>query len=321
MDDDTKRELNELRQEKVLFEGILENFSHTNGNLKNTVKTLQQKLRKNKRENAELIQEKLLSKEIETAKKPSKYFSKPFMLSIIVASSIAFGFGSFNFDSATSESDLMTSGFVIQNLKGDTVDTWISWKLAEGDILNINFVNGADYPELSNWARFVIDDTEEIEIDDSLQHKGPSGQTSTYFAGWTGALEKIAQKDTELFVPHKFNIIESKQGQGDITIEFSKLSNADGYSGYTRSIVDDSQNQILKSHIVIYDVDSLSEDSFKTILRHELGHAFGLAHSTAPEDLMHPTIQTDYPYISECNLDAIESLYDGDQSSSVVCEK
>ena len=74
MGDNAKRELNELRQEKVLFEGILENFSHTNGNLKNTVKTLQQKLRKNKRENAELIQEKLLSKEIETAKNHQSIF-------------------------------------------------------------------------------------------------------------------------------------------------------------------------------------------------------------------------------------------------------
>ena len=98
-------------------------------------------------------------------------------------------------------------------------------------------------------------------------------------------------------------------------------SNGDGYSGYTKSIVDDAQNQILKSEITIYEVDKLSKAQFETILRHELGHALGLAHSTATEDLMYPTITTDYPYISDCDVDAIVWLYDGGESSKVVCEK
>jgi hypothetical protein len=36
---------------------------------------------------------------------------------------------------------------------------------------------------------------------------------------------------------------------------------------------------------------------------------------------MYPTITTDYPYISDCDLDAISSLYDGGESSQVICEK
>jgi len=36
--------------------------------------------------------------------------------------------------------------------------------------------------------------------------------------------------------------------------------------------------------------------------------------------LMYPTIEMEYPYISQCNLAAIESLYDNGGSSIVICE-
>ena len=114
---------------------------------------------------------------------------------------------------------------------------------------------------------------------------------------------------------------ESAKGEGEITIILSDQQSGDGYSGYTRNIADESQNQILKSSITIYGVDKLSDTQFKTVLRHELGHAFGLAHTTATEDLMHPTIETNYPYVSECDVAAIKSLYDGGKKSEVTCEK
>ena len=57
------------------------------------------------------------------------------------------------------------------------------------------------------------------------------------------------------------------------------------------------------------------------IVRHEFGHAMGLAHSTAPEDLMHATIETDYPYVSPCDINAVTALYDGSDSSQVICTK
>jgi len=66
-------------------------------------------------------------------------------------------------------------------------------------------------------------------------------------------------------------------------------------------------------------LDKLSDEQFKTILRHELGHAFGLAHASALGDLMHATIQTDYPYISQCDINTIKSLYNGKEKSQVTC--
>ena len=68
-------------------------------------------------------------------------------------------------------------------------------------------------------------------------------------------------------------------------------------------------------------MNNLSESQLSTIMRHEMGHAMGLAHSTAPEDLMYPVIETNFPYISECDISAIAALYNGEIQGQVVCEK
>ena len=108
------------------------------------------------------------------------------------------------------------------------------------------------------------------------------------------------------------------RGEGDVVITLSNLRDADGYTGYTKSVVEG--HEILKSFITIYDVNNLSDEELSTIVRHEFGHAIGLGHSTAPEDLMAPNIDMTVPYISECNVDAITDLYSGIQGST-VCEK
>lgn len=213
------------------------------------------------------------------------------------------------------------SGYVIQNLRGDTIDTFLSWKLIPDTTLTIKITNAEKYPEKISLIKDVILSDEPIEIDDSLLHKGPKGQVSTYYVGWAGALKKASEKQTDLYIPSNMQVIESSSGEGHINIVLSNLKSGDGYTGYTTSIADESKNQILKSTITIFDVENLSDDQFTTILRHELGHALGLAHSTAPEDLMHPVIMTGYPYISDCNIDTIVKLYDGGKNSQVICEK
>jgi matrixin len=210
-------------------------------------------------------------------------------------------------------------GYIIQNLQGDTINTWLSWRLIDGTVLHINVIDAGKYPGKLDLIKDVLLSEKAIEVDDSLLHTGPQGTTSTYYVGWSGALAQATKGPTQFYIPSKLEVIESPTGAGDITIKLTSEESGDGYSGLTKSIADPSQHQILKSQITIYKADKLSDEQFKTILRHEFGHALGLAHSSSPGDLMHATIQTEYPYISQCDINAVSSLYNGNEKSQVSC--
>ncbi|AJW70518.1 matrixin family metalloprotease [Nitrosopumilus adriaticus] len=213
---------------------------------------------------------------------------------------------------------LFNSVYSVENLRGDSIALSKYWKIPKGSSLVVNILNPVSISdETISIIKETILSTEKINLEDSLLHKGPENSFSNYYVGWAGALENIP--DTKITVPKNFEVLNSQKSNGDIVVILSNIKDRSGNTGYTKTILEG--DEIVKAFITIYDIDSLSNTQVATIMRHEFGHALGLGHSTAPEDLMAPTIDMTYPYISECNVKAVADLYDGNSDGTTICEK
>ena len=322
------QELLELRQEKMMFEKFTTMTEAEKEEMQKARDEMKAKYETEKQTAVEQEQEKMfLEKEVEIEHKEKeaavkKYYKTAIMA--VVAIAVVAGVYSVMFAELAGQQYQTAainqpSGYVIQNLRGDVIDTWIAWRITEGEPLRITLSGGALNDERIEIIKDVFLDTKPMDIDNSLLHKGPKGTISTHYAGWAGAMLAAAETPTQFFIPVVFEITD-KGGIGDINIKLENYVNADGFSGWTSSIVDEINNQILKSDITIFQTSDYSDNQLAAVLRHEVGHALGLAHSTAPEDLMAPTMTTEFPYISPCDIDAMTSLYDNGGHSTVTCE-
>ena len=326
--DTDANKIKELEQENFLLNEKNDSNTRQTDDLVKSKHDLESKLAEELKKSKELEQEKVILKEIvNDDEKIIRKASKKLYLSItIIAVAVSVSFVGYSYY----ERELLintvlpihqnySSSYLIQNLQGDTVDTWVAWNIVDGRVINIHITNTADVSQnMIDAVKDAILSTKTVTIDDSLTGKGPKGTSSTYFVGWEGAVENAYMEPTKRYIPQKFDINGSPNGVGDIEIILTSDVNPDGYSGYTKSIVDG--NEILKSKITIFKADKLDPVRLESIIRHEFGHAMGLGHSTATEDLMSPMLP-DYPYISGCDVDTLKGLYDGDKNSKVVCQK
>lgn len=322
------QELLELRQEKMMFEKFTTMTESEKVEMQKARDEMKTKYETEKQTAVEQEQEKMfLEKEVEIEHKEKeaavKKYYKTAILAVVAIAVVA-GVYSVMFAGLAGQQYQTSAinapnGYVIQNLRGDVIETWIAWRITEGEPLRITLSGNALNDERIEIIKDVFLDTEPMEIDNSLLHKGPKGTTSIHYAGWAGAMLAAAETPTQFFIPVVFEITD-KGGIGDINIKLERAINPDGYSGWTSSIVDEINNQILKSDITIFQTNDYSDNQLSAVLRHEVGHALGLAHSTAPEDLMAPTMTTEFPYISPCDVSAMVILYDHGGVSTVTCE-
>jgi len=321
------QELLELRQEKMMFEKFTTMTETEKEEMQKARDEMKAKYETEKQTAVEQEQEKMfLEKEVEIEHKQKeaavKKYYKTAILAVVAIAVVA-GVYSVMFAEIAGQQYQTAAinqpnGYVIQNLRGDVIDTWIAWRIPEGEALRVTLSGRGLTDERIELIKDVFLDTEPMDIDNSLLHKGLKGTVSTHYKGWAGAMLAAAETPTQFSIPVEFEIGEG--GIGDINIKLENAINPDGFSGWTSSIVDEINNQILKSDITIYQTNDYSDNQLAAVVRHEVGHALGLAHATAPEDLMAPTMTTEFPYISPCDIAAMTSLYDNGGHSTVTCE-
>lgn len=246
------------------------------------------------------------------------------ILIIIVMGLVVFGFAldflavqkTVSVIEENTQANPLKTSYVVQNLKGDAMETWYAWQPRDNVKIHIADENKLPKNTIDSIKKAILS-TETIDIDNSLVFKGDEGTFSTYWIGWKGAIDhtrEIRGMDKPI------EITFTDKDDADIIITLTNSKSGEGLSGITNSMVNDEERTILRSFVTIYEADKLSDEHMEIIIRHEFGHVAGLAHSTAPEDLMYPVIQTPAPFISQCDMDALIHLYTGGKTSEVICE-
>ena len=184
-----------------------------------------------------------------------------------------------------------------------TINTFLPWKTQDKTLyVSIIKETPLSADQLSNIKK-AITGYGTVKFDD----------TET-FVSWNEALQTTSQYTTKISMPTNI-VLLSDNSEADITISITDKKN-ENYSGYTTHVIEN--DRIIKSNITIYDINSMTGKQISSIVRHEFGHALGLAHADSPDDLMYGVIQVP-SYVTECDLDTLLTLYDGNVKNSSNC--
>ena len=143
-------------------------------------------------------------------------------------------------------------------------------------------------------------------VEDTINSKETTNSEKKLFQGWNEGIKEVSKSFgvtvPNLQVQYKLDISES------ITIYLMEKTNSEGYDGYT-NLFYDQNGKIQKALVKIYNVDELDDIQLKSIIRHELGHALGLGHTDAKNDLMQSIINMNHNTISLLDLQALARIY------------
>ena len=186
-----------------------------------------------------------------------------------------------------------------------TINTFLPWKTLDDNTLHVSIIKETPLsPDQLASIKKALVGYGTVKFDDS--------QT---FVSWNEALQTTSDYKTKISMPTNIVLVPENDKEADITISVTDQINPN-YSGYTTHVIEN--NKIVKSNIIIYDINNMIDKQISSIVRHEVGHALGLAHANSPNDLMFSTVQVP-SYVTECDVDTLLALYDGKIKNSSDC--
>ena len=176
----------------------------------------------------------------------------------------------------------------------------------------ISFAHGSEWSYLLTWkesqsipvvitSNFHIEDRKIQTIKGVIESEKQDNQE---FFGWNQALLFIYEK-TRTNIP-LLKLTENVR-DAKIIIKLSKFDSPKNTDGSTQYHVIDKK--ISQATIIIYNSDKLKLEQIEIVVRHELGHALGLGHTTNRFDLMYPVISSEHGLISMLDLKTLSEIY------------
>lgn len=177
-------------------------------------------------------------------------------------------------------------------------------------LLPVSISYGSEWESLLIWnesqpipvaivSYFAIED-EKIQIIKQVIESDK--QVNQEFFGWNGALSSISEKTNIPVLKLTENTKEAK-----IIIILSKFNDVDGIDGFTKYQL--TNEKISKAVVTIHNFNELKQEQLELIVRHELGHALGLGHTSNSFDLMFPMLNSEHALISIFDLEMLSEMY------------